>query len=512
MKTKQLLALLLTALMIFPTALASCSETPAEDGQSESNATPVVSSDTVESQTEEETTILPELLDELPTDNKDYDGMDYVVLSHEHPASNIAWIVADIYTEEETGERINDAVYARNLAMTERFGVTVKQDLVDNNTVVNVAQQRINSSDGSFTVLQTTYQNQAALVVNGYLINMANMDYLNFDKLWWDTTAAASTSIAGRIYYAAGASQLNNYKATWAVLFNKKLAADANVPDLYEIVKSGDWTLDALMNYAEQISQDVNGDGKMEWGKDVFGLGLQDEVVLPLTLGTGANIVKFNADNSYDFNLGSETFVSAMEQAWTLLGGNYPWMINANDYDGMTNQWIEFRNLFMADQIGFYMGHLGTVTLVGGEMDSDFGILPFPKVLEGQEEYYSTLQYNNAHTLSVPKSTEDTKRTGLLTEAYQMLSYGTVREAYYDYTLTLRSSRDIQSGEMLDLIFSQRNLDVALVFNSSTAMQTTLQAAGTAASFNFSSIVASKGKAFRTNIHKVIEKVIDLDT
>lgn len=510
MKAKKLFALLLAALMVSSAALVSCSDDQTDDKQGE-DTTPAVTDAGVTETTEAETTVAPELLDELPTDNKDYEGTEYIVMSRDQPASAIAWMIADIYTEEENGERINDAVYARNLSMEERFGVKVKQDLVDTKTINNVAQQRISAGEDSFTVLQVPYQNQAALVVNGYLLNMANLEYLNFDKLWWDTTAIDSTSIADRVYYAAGASQLNNYKATWAVLFNKKLTADANVPDLYELVKSGEWTLDALMTHAEAISNDVNGDGMMEWGVDVFGVGLQNEVVLPLTLGTGAKIVDFQEDGTYEFKLGSEQFVNAMEQAWKFLGGGHEYVLNANKYDGMTNQWIEFRNLFMADQIGFYMGHLGTVTLVGGDMNSDFGILPFPKVLEGQEEYYSTLQYNNADTLSVPKSTQDVKRTGLLTEAYQMLSYGTVREAYYDYTLTLRSSRDTQSGEMLDLIFAQRNLDISLVFNSTTNMQTTLQSAGTAASFTFASIAASKGKAFQANIDKVVEKVIDLD-
>lgn len=510
MKAKKLFALLLAALMVSSAALVSCSDKPADDKQN-ADTTAAITDAGVTETTEAETTVAPELLDELPTDNKDYEGTDFIVMSREQPASAIAWMIADIYTEEENGERINDAVYARNLAMSERFGVNVKADMVDTKTINNVAQQRISAGEDSFTVLQVPYQNQASLVVNGYLLNMANVEYLNFDKLWWDTTSIDSTSIAGRIYYAAGASQLNNYKATWAVLFNKKLTADANVPDLYELVKSGEWTLDALMTHAEAISNDVNGDGQMKWGEDVFGVGLQNEVVLPLVLGTGANIVKFQNDGTYEFTLGSEKFINAMEQAWKFLGGDHAYVLNANDYDGMTNQWIEFRNLFMADQIGFYMGHLGTVTLVGGDMNSDFGILPFPKVLEGQDEYYSTLQYNNADTLSIPKSTQDIKRTGLLTEAYQMLSYGTVREAYYDYTLTLRSSRDTQSGEMLDMIFAQRNLDTALVFNSSTSMQTTLQSAGTAASFNFASMVASKGKAFQTNIDKVIDKVVDLD-
>lgn len=507
-KTKKILSALLAVLTVSSTlALASCSgeKKPGDD----TSAPSVSSGDDTSAPvtTEPETTQDPATLDELPTDMKDYEGYEFVVLSHDHNAGAIAWKVVDIYTEDETGERINDAVFARNLMMEERFGVKVKDNL-QADPMTPARQAAISSDD--YTLLQTTVQNQSGLVLQGYLLDMAKFEYINLDKAWWDNSANSSLAIAGRYYYAIGDSQLNAKKATWAVLFNKKLAADANLPDLYAEVDNGTWTIDSLRKYGQAIENDVNGDGQMKWGEDVFGLGLQNEVVLPLMLGTGEKIVKMNPDGTYEYNLGSETNMNALERIWNFINTDNSFILNCNKYNGMTNQWIEFRNLFMADQIGFYMGHLGTVTLVGGDMQSDFGILPFPKVLEDQEGYYSTFQYNNAHAVSALKSTQNTKRTGLLTEAYEMFSHSTVLPAYYDYTLTLRSARDTESGRMLDIIFNHRNLDVSLAFNSQTNMQTLLEGAGTTSSFTFASTEASKRKAFQTNIGKVIDAVLKL--
>ena len=173
----------------------------------------------------------PGLLDELPTDVK-YDGNDYIVLSHEHGASAVAWMVQDIWTEGETGERINDAVFQRNLLMEDRFGVKVAERLEgDPQAVMRTA---VTSGADEFAILQTTVQNQAANAIGGLTLDMAHLPYLNFDKAWWDTSATRSLTVAGKVYYAIGDSQLNAKKATWGVLFNKRLVSDAGIPNLYD--------------------------------------------------------------------------------------------------------------------------------------------------------------------------------------------------------------------------------------------------------------------------------------
>lgn len=450
----------------------------------------------------------PGLLDELPMDVK-YDGYDYIVLSHDHGAAAVAWMVQDIWTEGETGERINDAVFQRNLLMEDRFGVKVAQRLEgDPQAVMRTA---VTSGADEFAILQTTVQNQAADAIAGLTLDMAHLPYLNFDKGWWDTSATRSLTIAGKVYYAIGDSQLNAKKATWGVLFNKRLVNDAGIPNLYETVKEGGWTIDLLKEYGTSIARDVNGDGVMTWGEDVWGLGLQNEVVLPLLLGTGEKIIDVHDDGTYDYNLGSDANMTAIEKIWSFMNTDADYINNANRHTEISSVWVEFRKLFMADQIAFYMGHLGTPTLVAGDMESDFGILPFPKVFAEQEGYYSTFQYNNAHAVSVPKSASDADRTALLTEAYEMFAHTTILPAYYDYTLTLRAARDNESGEMLELIFANRNLDIALAYNSTTNLQGTLESAVTASSFTFASTEAKSKKALVKAVEKVISTIAEIE-
>ncbi|MBQ8640761.1 MAG: hypothetical protein IJ480_00960 [Clostridia bacterium] len=491
---KQILAMLLAALML---SAGGCG-----NAEPEGEDTDTAAVDTSAEAAETEKTVDPAELDELPTDCLDYEGMNFTVLYRDRTGESVTWQTWDIYTEELNGERINDAVFARNLAMADRFGVVVTEMPVTDR--LNTAKQLIQSGDDVFDLFQDHTQNQSQLVIQGYVLNMSEMEYINFSKAWWDSTAIEGISIGDKIYYGIGDSQLNGKKSTWVVMFNKSLTANAGITGLYDTVKENDWTLDLFNQYGETIAQDTDGDGEMTWGTDVFGIGLQNEVVLPLLLGSGEKLIDIQEDGSYVYNMGNANVVDAMEQIHTFLNsGNH--ILNCNLAGEYTDNWVEFRNLFMSDKIGFFMGPLSAVTLVGGDMLSDFGILPFPKLDPEQDGYYSTFQYNNADAVSVPKTCSDTTRVGMLTEAYQMFAHDTIMPAYYEYTLTLRNARDTDSGEMLDIIFGSRNFDISFAFNSSTGMQTFLQDIGIASTFNY----ASKEASNRTKVDKAVSEILE---
>ncbi len=504
---KKRLAIFLALLLAAALPLSSCGNgsTTEPDGGTDTTTSANTDGNTV---TEAETEIDPATLDELPTDNKDYQDYTFTILGHFYEAGSVAWGVQDIAVDELTGERINDAVYERNNRISERFGVTIAKNLV--NDPVADAKKLIQSGDDAFDLVQTHVQNQGSLAVQGYLANMNDLPYVNFDKAWWDTTAMEGIRVGDKTYYALGDSALNGKKASWITMFNKTLTEKAGIPDLYDTVREGKWTLDLLQSYAESIAVDVNGDGEMKWGEDVFGVGLQDETVSPLLLGTGVKLVELNSDGTYTYNLGSEEVMTAMERINSFMKkSNSHYVLNCNRYDGMTNQWVEFRKVFMADQMGFYICALSAVNLIAGEMQSDFGIIPVPKLNEAQDKYYSTFQYNNAHSLAVPKSAGDLTRTGLITEALQMFSHDTVLPAYYDYTLTNRNARDTDSAEMLDIIFASRNFDITLAYNNTTGMLTFLQNSATTDSFDYASKEASNRQKVEKAMDEIIEKVLN---
>ena len=93
--------------------------------------------------------------------------------------------------------------------------------------------------------------------------------------------------------------------------------------------------------------------------------------------------------------------------------------------------------------------------------DVPFGILPIPKLTENQKDYCCSASSWSVGAVYVLKTARDTEMIGKVTEAMAALSQIYVKEAYYDKLLKAQSIFDIESTEMLDIIFSSKVYDMA---------------------------------------------------
>lgn len=91
----------------------------------------------------------------------------------------------------------------------------------------DVGKKLIQSGDDAFDLLQTTVEKQASMAVDGYLANMNDLPYVNFEKAWWDSSTMEGIRVGDKTFYALGDSALNGKKASWLMLFNKTLTDKA---------------------------------------------------------------------------------------------------------------------------------------------------------------------------------------------------------------------------------------------------------------------------------------------
>ena len=98
--------------------------------------------------------------------------------------------------------------------------------------------------------------------------------------------------------------------------------------------------------------------------------------------------------------------------------------------------------------------HIGTLR----DMETDFGVLPYPKYDEAQSEYYSRVSYYWANIVPITNAKLD--MTGAILEALNCESANYVVPAYYEIALKTKYSRDEESAAMLDLIFENRVVDL----------------------------------------------------
>ena len=172
MKLKQITALLLASLL-----LASCASAGTSEVETTGAATDAETTINTAELTEMEKRALME--DDLP--EKDFGGKDFRI-------STKRGMMYEIDEEEETGDIIEDALYARNRRIEERFNIKIVPVITeanDGNTHVNEVRKSIMAADDAFDLSATYVFTSGPLVTDGCFLNWLNMPYNDLSKPWW---------------------------------------------------------------------------------------------------------------------------------------------------------------------------------------------------------------------------------------------------------------------------------------------------------------------------------------
>lgn len=441
----------------------------------------------------------------LPT--FDYEGYEFTILCKALATSgSTTWDIVDVYAEQQNGDLINDAVYIRNTAIEDKYNIKIVNPLVNSSDeMVSVPQTAVLAGDATYDAFQVDIERTSKLIVAGILLNLNLLPHLDFSQDWWDENIISDMSIAGKNYYATGSICLNDDKASWCILFNKKLAADFDLPNLYEIVLNGDWTIDKFYEFGAVGAADLNGDGQMTFADDRWGIYDQKECACALFLASGNKAVDKDSDDTLIYNLDKEVSVNAFQIIYDHMSDT-TFHFNL-DKTSISNVWVEARANFRADKALFFFTNCGALTLIR-DMENDFGVLPVVKVFDTQDRYYNTVQTNNANVYSVPVTCTDHERTGILLESMAMGS-DILTEAYYDNTLEQKAARDEESIEMLKLIFGNRIYDFSYAF-ASTGIMNFFRNLSVGATNTYASTEASSRETFIKAIELVQETILAL--
>jgi hypothetical protein len=136
-------------------------------------------------------------------------------------------------------------------------------------------------------------------------------------------------------------------------------------------------------------------------------------------------------------------------------------------------------------------------------MDTDFGIIPYPKFDEAQEKYGHYVD-GHATLMAVPITVSNPEKDGVIIEALSYDSYKNLLPIYYDTIITTKFTRDEESAAMLDIIYNSRVFDFAYVYdnwNLAFAFSNMLDAKNA----NFASFYEKKENAETKQLEKVIK-------
>ncbi len=423
------------AAIMLASMLASC------QGSASQSDTSVTSADT---STEAVETRNP-LLDDLG--EFDFDGYEYNVLSATYDPSS-TFTLFDV--EEVNGVVLHDSLYKRNREIEDRFNIKFKASEMDYGGCFSTIQKEVTAGECAYDLIMLINRNAYTAAINNWIMPVSELTYLDLSKPYYIKDINEALTIDGKMFLAYSEESVYTFERTCMMAYNKKLAEDYKLPNLYEEVRSGKWTLDKMFEYAELVSDDLDGNGTMtkddRWGI----IGDPDYIFPSIYISAGESSVKRNAEGELYFSaLTSQRFSDIIDMTLENLNkGTIFWH---------TRSMADYNQKFMSDGSMFLSTCIGRLFGLR-EMEGDFGVIPCPKYDEEQENYIGRACDAWLHV--VPITNPDPERTSVIMEA---LASGTARyvfPAYYDKYIQQKVLRDDDSIEMIEIIRANRVVDL----------------------------------------------------
>lgn len=448
-------------------------------GEKEMSTTDTTAATETEPVVQEETRLW---MDDLP--EMDFGGQTFTVAIYENPDAR-----NHVFATEQNAETINDAIYEATLHISERFNV-VLAELVDEKYGADAFRTNVMAGDAAFHVANTRAPNAMSYYVDGLVTSFDDLPYIDLTKDYWAADANATLSIQGVHYTALGDMNLSAYDLTHVLLFNEKLIENYHLSSPFDLIDENGWTFDAMCEMMTAVSSDTDGNGTYD-DKDQYGYAGYGMVVAQnFWIAGGIKTVAKDTEDVYVLNLSNENAIDYMTKLTNkLVDGNLAYYEDINNYYAAMPDW-EIA-MFSNDQVLFANSTLRYMESLR-DMDTDFGIIPYPKQDAQQEKYYVRLGYWNAPL--VPTSNTETELIGAMLEALNGEYNRVVRPKYFDTALKGKIARNEDSIRMLDLILESRTIDVGDVLFSGTIRPTLTNVFMKGSTDYMSSIAANQQK------------------
>ena len=501
-KLKRTMTMLIALLMLVPT-LASCSDnTPAETKETTSQQETAQTAESTDASSDESETEDERIKPNIP-ESADFGGDDITFLHWYNPAwTETVRQSRDIYAEGITGEAINDAVYNRNVKIEDAYKVKIALQLEQSTDIASMVGQQVTAGDSTYDVVYQILSAAPALIQKSYFHNLFNVPNIDLEKPWWDQNSISSLSTMGILPLVSTSINVNDKDATAALAFNKTIAENNQLEDLYTLVREGKWTYDKLTEMAEATYNDSNGDGTMT-PDDVYGFLGGRDVIDSLYHGSGSQFITKNENDEFVFTFGTERDVDVISKGIDIV--NSSWYFNHHAWKDQSD--ILYRQIFETGHGLFFWMRLDDVTNMRAG-DADFGIIPIPKYEEAQDKYYSLVSQHTTGLMSIPITCagDELSMVGMVLEALAAESHYTLIPEYIETSLKTKNSRDAESADMLDIILGNRVFDPMNVYSFANFGDAIMDAAD-ANNKDMASLIKSKEKLVNKSIEKVLKAV-----
>lgn len=448
---KRFLALICALLIILP-MIVSCAQTVDPGNDPETTAAEEAADTSASAAaTEEETTSYP------APEIKDLSGFTYRSLVLDNYMWGPLYFAED---GEQNGNVINDALYRREAFLEETYGCNIEH-IIDSKALQTLGNCVSTGTDLCEALYLKGTETMSA-AVNGYVLDVMDLQGLNLDQPWWDQRIQEEYLIGNHLFTLEGDMNMLDELRTTCVVFNKDLYANYDYNSLYgtpyDLVENNNWTFDILCEMIKGVTTDST-DENGTWG-------LVSEVSGPyyFFLGQGQKTLT-NNNGEFTVNIGAESVINTLQKTMELVKNPDVMIVNNGQWFGGNDVWTNATNVFKSGRALF---RSTAISAVNGllDMSSDYGILPIPNSGEN-DEYYCYVSGVNHRPLSFPANLANVEETMLMAEATAYYSRFTtnssntsLRDAFYYVLADYRLARSPEDTRMLDIFFDSKTFDI----------------------------------------------------
>ncbi len=445
----KIMSLLLVVLMLLPLALA-CKKV--DEGE-ENEETTTASGEVGETYRDD----LPEL---------DFDGEVITFVSRD---SDNKWNEITV-SAEDTTDIINEAVYYREKTVEDRLNVEIENVLIPETEVENhylvmeAVTQDILTGSGEYDIGASNSTQFYEKTGENLSYDLYQVPYINTAKEYYSQLQKEKSEVNGALYAVTGDASMTLIKHSLVTFFNKKLVADNKVPDLYETVKAGDWTFDYQKTLASTVWES-NDDVADE--NDVYGFVTDArEGVDAYLAGWEIRLVERDVDGKFKVNVDVAKMQTALQrineafyQTTGIFATNFKKHTEWHPYEKKEEMFANNQAMFATLKLKACMDQY-LRSMEGGE----YGIIPIPKYDNNQKGYYTQVEdlYSVYFILSsVPEDRLDAVAATL--ECFFSES-DEVRYNLFEVALKVKYQSDSLTGQMLDIIIDNVNIDSGWIY------------------------------------------------
>ncbi len=414
------------------------------------------------------TAVVENSIDEVTTndlyDSKGYlkDDLDASLNFGGEVVNIFAWehTLPEFYVEEQSGNIVEDAVYTRNANTESRLGVKLEFTFAKGNSSAfkefcQTVSNSIDTGEGAYDLIGCYLRSAGVLTLEHKLVDMLEVDHLDFEKPWWSSTLLDLNTINNRLYFISGDIASTLIYQMMFIVYNNDLGDQFNLTNPQEIALEGKWTQELLLEMASGIYSDLDGDGKKSEG-DRYGLF---SITHPLL-----DIFYMGSDMSYvipdkDGNLTLSDDVLS-EKSFTVIDRLNNLYHNSNDgffiKSASTTLYSDGNSLFY--------------NVTGANLSNNFrnseinySILPAPKFDESQKNYRTAVAFT--HTMyCIPIDAKSTAMSGAVLECMASEAYRNVTPALFETAFKYQYSKNPHDAELFEIIRDNVVFDISRPF------------------------------------------------